>query len=157
MTAKRLAELREKRAEFEDAIRQLEVHRAAVASFERDLHRAFDWPTDKPVKQHQATKFDKRGRPTKYNRAPATWKGRRGYEFVLGIMKIQARDKKCRVAAAIRELKKNDPKKWPEPERDLQRRYLESKQWRPWCRIAMMLEADAAALLAKTESLTKAP
>jgi hypothetical protein len=72
-------------------------------------------------------------------------------------MKIQARGKKCPVAAAIRELKKSDPKEWPEPERDLQRRYQEIKrQWRPWCRNAMMLEAEAAALLANTEILAKA-
>ena len=56
------------------------------------------------------------------------------------------------MAAAIRELKKNEPKEWPEKERDLQNRYKEIKDyWEPWCRIEQSLEAEAAALLAKTE------
>jgi hypothetical protein len=148
----------EKRAELADAILQLQLLEAACASFERDLDRAFKWPTDKPVKPNQAEKFNRLSQPTKYNRAPATWKGRRGYDLVSGILKVQARDK-CSVAAAVRKLRKSEPKEWPEKERDLQRRYQEIKDyWGPWCRIEMMLEAEAAALLAKTESLaTKVP
>jgi hypothetical protein len=152
MTAKDdLAELEKKRTE----LAQLQLLEAAYASFERDLDRAFKRPTDRPVKPGQAEKFNRLGQPTKYNRARPTWRGQHGYELVAGILKIQARDK-CGVAAAIRQLKRDDPDKWSQEERDLQRRYQEIKdRWGPWCRIEMMLEAEAAALLAKTESLAK--
>jgi hypothetical protein len=140
--------LGEKRAELADAIRQLRL-------FERDLTRAFKWPTDKPVKANQAEKFNRLGQPTKYNRAPPMWRSQRGYELVAGILKIQARDK-CGVAAAVRELKKSEPKDWPEKELDLQRRYQEIKNyWGPWCRVEIILEAKVRGLLAKTESLAK--
>jgi hypothetical protein len=141
--------------ELKDALQRLEDR---TSGFYRDLDRAFNWPTDKPVKRNQAQKFNRLGQPTKYNRALPKWKSQRGYELVAGILKIQARDK-CGVAAAIRKLRKSEPKEWPERERDLQRRYQEIKDyWGPWCRMEMMLEAEAAALLAKTESLaTKVP
>jgi hypothetical protein len=148
VTAKDRSELREKRAELADAIRQLRL-------FERDLTRVFEWPTDKPVKANQAEKFNRLGQPTRYNRARPTWRSQRGYELVAGILKIQARDK-CSVAAAVRELKKSERKEWPEKERDLQRRYQEIKNyWGPWCRVEIILEAKVKDLLAKTESLAK--
>jgi hypothetical protein len=68
-------------------------------------------------------------------------------------MKIRARDN-CNIAAAIRKLKESDQQKWPEGERDLQRRYQEAKDWwGPWCEIETKLQADEAALLAETEGL----
>jgi hypothetical protein len=150
------AELEKKRAELADAIRELYQQRVTIAGFERDLQRALNWPSDRPVKRGQKPKLNREGRPTKYNRAQPTWKGWRGYEFVAGILKIRERDK-CSVAAAIRQLKRDDPDKWSEEERDLQRRFQEIKDyWRPWCRMEMILEAEAATLLAKTESLAKA-
>jgi hypothetical protein len=134
-------------AELKDALRQLELLRAAAASFEQDLDRAFRWPTNKPITPNQKPKFDKHGLPTKYNRAPQRWKGRHGYEFVCGIMKIRARDN-CNVAAAIRKLKESDQQKWPEPERALQRRYQELKgYWGPWCAVGMRLTAAIEELL----------
>jgi hypothetical protein len=72
------------------------------------------------------SKFNRLGQTTKYNRAPPTWRSQRGYELVAGILKIQARNK-CGVAAAVRQLKKSEPKEWPEKERDLQRRYRRSR------------------------------
>jgi hypothetical protein len=148
VTAKDRSELGKKRAELADAIRQLRL-------FERDLIRVFKWPTDKPVKANQAEKFNRLGQTTKYNRAPPTWRGQRGYELAAGILKIQARDK-CGVAAAIRTLRKSEPKEWPEKERDLQRRYQEIKDyWGPWCQVEIILEAKVRRLLAKTESLAK--
>ncbi len=138
-------------AQLQDALHRLRLMQAARISFYQALERAFNWPVDKPIKPNQAQKFDKRGRRTKYNRAPQKWKGRHGYELVAGIMEIQARDN-CTTAAAVRELKDNEPAKWPEPERDLQRRHQEIKKyWEPWCRVEMKLAADIENLLAETE------
>jgi hypothetical protein len=140
--------LASERAELKDAIHRLELLRALAASFERDLDRAFNWPGNKPITPNQKPRFDKHGQPTKYNRAPQKWKGRHGYEFVCGIMSGRARDN-CTVAAAIRKLKENDPQKWPEPERALQRRYQELKgYWGPWCVVGLWLTAAIEELLA---------
>jgi hypothetical protein len=140
-------------AELRDALHRLELLKAAAVSFERDLELAFSWPTDKPVKSNQAQKFDRRGRLTKYNRARPKWKGRHGYEFVSAVLQIQSQDK-CTPAAAIRQLKHSSPEKWPEKERDLQRRFQEVKDyWGPWCRVAMRLTAEIENLLAETEPL----
>jgi hypothetical protein len=147
--SKELADKEQKRAELVEAISKLQKLMADIDDFERDLDRAFSWPPDKPLKPNQTQKLDRRGHPTKYNRRPPTWKGRRGYEFLSGIVAIQARDK-CGIAAAIRELKKNEPGKWPEEVRALQRRYQEIEgDWKPWHQLEQMLEAEAAALLAK--------
>jgi lysyl-tRNA synthetase class I len=140
-------------AQLQDALHRLQLMQAAHDSFYQALDRAFNWPTIKPVKTNQAEKLDRHGQPTKYNRAPQKWKGRHGYEFVCGVMKIRARDN-CNIAAAIRKLKESDQQKWPEGERDLQRRYQEAKDWwGPWCEIETKLQADEAALLAETEGL----
>jgi hypothetical protein len=152
--AKLVKEQEQKRAEVTEAISQLQELMTEIDNFERDLDRAFDWPKDKPLRPNQAQKLDRHERPTKYNRRPPKWKGRDGYELVSGVIAIQARDK-CSVAAAIRELKKHDPKKWPQGGkggRDLEQRYKEIKNyWRPWYQVEQMLEAEATALLAKTE------
>ena len=156
---KELAENEQKRAEVTEAISRLQKLMTEITVFERDLDRAFNWPPDKPLwPNHKQKKHESRERPTKFNRRPPKWKGRRGYELVSGVVAIQARGK-CTVAAAIRELKKKDPKKWPEGERVLQRRYQEIKGsrikagWKSWCRIEQSLEAEATALLAKTANL----
>jgi hypothetical protein len=153
--AKLIKDQEQKRAELVEAISKLQELMTEIDNFERDLDRAFDWPPDKPLKPNQSKKVDRHGRPTKYNRRPPKWKGRDGYEFLSGIKAIQARER-CGVAAAIRELKKNDPKNWPEEVRNLEWRYQEIKDdwkgyWEPWHRLEQMLEAEAAALLAKTE------
>lgn len=149
--AKLVKEQEQKLAKVTEAISQLQELMTEIANFERDLDRAFDWPPDKTLKPNQNKKYDRHGRPTKYNRRPPKWKGRDGYELVSGVIAIQARDK-CGVAAAIRELKKRNPEKWPEEGRDLEQRHKEIKDyWGPWCRIERTLEAEAVALLAKTD------
>ena len=154
----KLAEVTEAISQLQELMTEIANFEREIANFERDLDRAFNWPPDKPIRPNQSKKVDRHGRPTNYNRRPPTWKGRRGYELVSGVIAIQARGK-CGVAAAIRELKKNEPEKWPEGERALQRRYQEIKGketeggWKRWCRIEQLLEAEAAALLAKTANL----
>jgi hypothetical protein len=151
--AKLIKEQEQKLAEVTEAISQLQELMTEIDNFERDLDRAFDWPKDKPMRANQAQKLDRHEQPTKFNRRPPKWKGRHGYELASGVMAIQARDK-CSIAAAIRELKENDPEKWPGKERDLQNRYKEIKDyWGSWCRIEQSLEAEAAALLAKTAKI----
>ncbi len=71
-------------AALQEAHRRLELLYLHRRSFERDLERAFNWPSHLPVKRNQPEKLDKQGRPIKYNRAPPVWKGRRGYELVAG-------------------------------------------------------------------------
>jgi hypothetical protein len=146
------ARLQAELAELKNALHRLELLRAARISFERDLARAFNWPADKPLNPNQPQKLDRHGRPTKYNRRPPTaWKGRRGYDFVLAILRVQARGR-CTVAAAVRELKEHEPDKWPEAGRDLQRRYQEIKDyWGPWCQVAMRFSAAEEEWLAETE------
>jgi hypothetical protein len=154
-----LVELAEKDelAALQEARRRIELHCLHCQSFVRDLELAFNWPSHLAVKRDQAEKFDKRGRPMKYNRARPKWRGRHGYELVAGVMRIQARSK-CSVAAAIRELKKSDPKSWPEGQRYLQTRYHRVKGiWARWYQTALRLEARENELLAETDFLVHPP
>jgi hypothetical protein len=57
------------------------------------------------------------------------------------------------VAAAIRKIKSNDPAKWPERQRDLERRFQEiGDDWKRWVWTGIKLEERARALLAKNDS-----
>jgi hypothetical protein len=128
---RRLAETRQKLAECERELRGFNDLMARIDAFEHDLSKAINWPSP--------------GRPGK-------WKGAHGYEFVTGILDIQAREN-CTVAEAIRRLKKTDPKRWPEKPRDLETRFQEIKEhWIPWCRVETLLEAEARDLLEKSKS-----
>jgi hypothetical protein len=81
---------------------------------------------------------------------PGRWQGAHGYEFVAGILDIQAREN-CSVAKAIRRLKKDDPKKWPEKPRDLQNRFRETKKWIQRYQTEVLLDAEARDLLEKSK------
>jgi hypothetical protein len=130
---RQLAKTQQKLAECERELRGLKDLMARIDAFEDDLRKALlkkDWPSP--------------GRPGK-------WKGAHGYEFVAGILDIQAQEK-CSVAEAIRKLKKTDPKRWPEKPRDLEARFREIKRyWVPWCQIETLLEAEARDLLEKSK------
>jgi hypothetical protein len=127
---RRLAEEQRRSAECEHELHGLNDLMARLDAFEHDLSKAINWPSP--------------GRPGK-------WKGAHGYEFVTGILGIQAREN-CTVAEAIRRLKKTDSKRWPEKPRDLETRFQEIKEhWIPWCRIESLLDAEARELLEKSK------
>jgi hypothetical protein len=143
-----LASKEEERARLADAmaddereLHEIEWLQAAKAA----LDKALNWPADEPIKPgHKLV-----GSARKYARRPAEWKGRHGYEFVLAILTIRAREK-CSVAAAIRQLQKDDPKKWAGNPRNLARRFDEIKDyWSPWVHLMIEVEAREAALLAE--------
>jgi hypothetical protein len=140
-----LAKKKQQLTKVNEQLIELERLLAERAKFDQDLDRALNWPKDKPVS------YDEKTNRPKYARRPPRWIGRDGYELVSGVLAIQAQDK-CKVAAAIRKLKKADPKKWPDKERDLERRFQEAKKyWARWCAINAMLDARLEALLAKKD------
>lgn len=139
-------------------LRELEQLKAEKAAFDHDLDKALNWPKDEPVKWGYAynEKTNRIRRVPKKARRPTRWMGRDGYDFVYDILAIQALDNKCSVAKAIRQLKKTNPARWPEKQRNLERRFQEAKHyWEPWCRCEANLEARLQALLVKTDLLAK--
>ena len=149
----RLSTLDESTAGGERELRELEQLQADIAQFEGALDKALNWPKEKPVKWDHVynEKTNRMRRVPKYGRRPTKWKGRHGYEFTSEILAIQARDN-CSQADAIRTLKKDNPTKWPENQRRLERVFGEIRSvWEPWCRLNALLEARAEKLLAKTD------
>jgi hypothetical protein len=146
-----LAELDGLTSEDERELREIEALLMAMTGYERDLAKVLDWPKDKPVKVDLAynKKTNRIDRTPKDARRPTKWKGRHGYEFVSGVLTLRARDK-CTVAAAIRKMKADNPAKWPEDQRDLERRFQEIKDdWEPWFLVGAGLEKQARALLSR--------
>jgi hypothetical protein len=119
--------------------------------FEHDLALAFNWPKHLPVTKAGS---GRKGRPAKggTRRRPSKWKNRHGYEFVVAILTLQARDK-CGVRAAIRQLQKDDPKKWSGNPRRLAQTFNEIKDyWGPWARRGIELTERILAMEAKIEA-----
>lgn len=147
-----IAETESKIAETESKLCELEKLQADVAEFEQALDKALNWPRNEPVGLDWV--YDKKKnqykRVLKYGRRPTKWKARHGYEFFSNVRAIQVRDH-CATAEAIRQLKKDDPAKWPESQRTLERRFQETKRyWESWHHLQMMLEARIRDLLART-------
>jgi hypothetical protein len=146
-----LAQLTKAKAEAKRELWEIEVLLAERDMFEQDLALAFNWPKHMPVTKAGS---GRKGRPAKggTRRRPSKWKNRHGFEFVAEILVIRARDK-CSAAAAIRELKKADPKKWPESQRSLERRFQEAnKYWGWWARRGIELTERVLAMEAKIEA-----
>jgi hypothetical protein len=70
---------------------------------------------------------------------PGKWKGRDGYDLVARVMKLQGDN--LVVAAAIRSLKQENPQRWRQPQRVLERRFQEAKRyWQQWIQLEATLE-----------------
>jgi hypothetical protein len=143
--------IQSKRTEEEQELFELEALLRARDMFERDLELAFNWPKHMP-----ATKAGsgRKSRPAKggTSRRPSKWKDRHGFEFVAEIYAIQARDT-CGVMAAIRQLQKDNPKKWSGNPRLLAQRFNEVRNyWGPWVRSGFDLIEKIRAMEAKIEA-----
>jgi hypothetical protein len=138
----------------------IEQLQTAIVQFEQDLNRALNWPKDKPVRWDYEP-YTRRDGTTRYRRVPKearrppSWKGARGYEFVSHVLSIIDQNK-CSVAEAIRTLKSKQPDKWPEKQRDLERRFQENKEyWMSWSGLKKYLQACLADVRTSVESLEK--